>query len=217
MKTFSEFVNEASLGRIYQHIKDDKPFAAMTAFRKSSSKKENLQNNKVLKSLVKSADFGFVEVVGSYPEPQDDGEVVVVKENSIFIFGKRSDDEEVLKKLVKQLGKKYEQDSVLFKYSSGKIVLLYMDGRSDAVLDGVFHPNKIGDYMSRMKNGKTFTIESMKEEPESNAFYMERMIRQKFRDSILTNENAVEEKLSKMTFSEDFFEDVRGTNDDPTD
>lgn len=217
MKTFSEFVNEASLGRIYQHIKDDKPFAAMTAFRKSSSKKENLQNNKVLKSLVKSADFGFVEVVGSYPEPQDDGEVVVVKENSIFIFGKRSDDEEVLKKLVKQLGKKYEQDSVLFKYSSGKIVLLYMDGRSDAVLDGVFHPNKIGDYMSRMKNGKTFTIESMKEELESNAFYMERMIRQKFRDSILTNENAVEEKLSKMTFSEDFFEDVRGENDDPTD
>lgn len=207
MKTFSEFVNEASLGRIYQHIKDDKPFAAMTAFRKSCSKKENLQNNKVLKSLVKSADFGFVEVVGSYPEPQDDGEVVVVKENSIFIFGKRSDDEEVLKKLVKQLGKKYEQDSVLFKYSSGKIVLLYMDGRSDAVLDGVFHPNKIGDYMSRMKNGKTFTIESMKEEPESNAFYMERMIRQKFRDSILTNENAVEEKLSSMTFSEEFFED----------
>ena len=210
MKTFSEFVNEASLGRIYQHIKDDKPFAAMTAFRKSSSKKENLQNNKVLKSLVKSADFGFVEVVGSYPEPQDDGEVVVVKENSIFIFGKRSDDEEVLKKLVKQLGKKYEQDSVLFKYSSGKIVLLYMDGRSDAVLDGVFHPNKIGDYMSRMKNGKTFTIESMKEEPESNAFYMERMIRQKFRDSILTTENAVKEKLSKMTFSEDFFEDCEG-------
>ena len=210
MKTFSEFVNEASLGRIYQHIKDDKPFAAMTAFRKSSSEKENLRNNKVLKTLVRSADFGFVEVVGSYPEPQDDGEVVVVKENSIFIFGKNSDDEEVLKKLVKQLGKKYEQDSVLFKYSSGKIVLLYMDGRSDAVLDGVFHPNKIGDYMSRMKNGKTFTIESMKEEPESNAFYMERMIRQKFRDSILTNENAVEEKLSKMTFSEDFFEDCEG-------
>ena len=61
--------------------------------------------------------------------------------------------------------------------------------------------------MSRMKDGKTFTIESMKEEPESNAFYMERMIRQKFRDSILTNENAVEEKLSKMTFSEEFFSD----------
>ena len=118
MKTFSEFVNEASLGRIYQHINDDKPFAAMTAFRKSSSKKENLQNNKVLKSLVKSADFGFVEVIGSYPEPQDDGEVVVVKENSIFIFGKRSDDEEVLKKLVKQLGKKYEQDSVLDRKST---------------------------------------------------------------------------------------------------
>lgn len=210
MKTFSEFVNEASLGRIYQHIKDDKPFAAMTAFRKSSSEKENLRNNKVLKTLVRSADFGFVEVVGSYPEPQDDGEVVVVKENSIFIFGKRSDDEEVLKKLVKQLGKKYEQDSVLFKYSSGKVVLMYMDGRSDAVLDGKFHPNKIGDYMSRMKDDKTFTIESMKEEPESNAFYMERMIRQKFRDSILTNENAVEEKLSKMTFSEDFFEDCEG-------
>ena len=207
MKTFSEFVNEASLGRIYQHIKDDKPFAAMTAFRKSSSKKENLQNNKVLKSLVKSADFGFVEVIGSYPELQDDGEVVVVKENSIFIFGKRSDDEEIMKKLVKQLGKKYEQDSVLFKYSSGKVVLMYMDGRSDTVLDGKFHPNKIGDYMSRMKNGKTFTIESMKEEPESNAFYMERMIRQKFRNDILMNENAVEEKLSMMTFSEDFFDD----------
>ena len=207
MKTFSEFVNEASLGRIYQHIKDDKPFAAMTAFRKSSSKKENLQNNKVLKSLVKSADFGFVEVIGSYPELQDDGEVVVVKENSIFIFGKRSDDEEIMKKLVKQLGKKYEQDSVLFKYSSGKVVLMYMEGRSDTVLDGKFHPNKIGDYMSRMKNGKTFTIESMKEEPESNAFYMERMIRQKFRNDILMNENAVEEKLSMMTFSEDFFDD----------
>ena len=207
MKTFSEFVNEASLGRIYQHIKDDKPFAAMTAFRKSYSKKENLQNNKVLKSLVKSADFGFVEVIGSYPEPQDDGEVVVVKENSIFIFGKRSDDEEVLKKLVKQLGKKYEQDSVLFKYSSGKVVLMYMDGRSDAVLDGKFHPNKIGDYMSRMKDGKTFTIESVAEEKELHAFYMERMIRQKFRDDILTNENAVEEKLSSMTFSEEFFSD----------
>ena len=179
----------------------------MTAFRKSSSEKENLRNNKVLKTLVRSADFGFVEVVGSYPEPQDDGEVVVVKENSIFIFGKRSDDEEVLKKLVKQLGKKYEQDSVLFKYSSGKVVLMYMDGRSDAVLDGKFHPNKIGDYMSRMKDGKTFTIESVAEEKEFYAFYMERMIRQKFRDNILMNENAVEEKLSSMTFSEEFFED----------
>lgn len=211
MKTFMEFLEEArieetSLGRIYQHIKDDKPFATMTAFRKSCSEKENLRNNKVLKSLVRSANFGFVEVVGSYPEPQDNGEIVVVKENSIFIFGKHSDDEEVLKKLVKQLGKKYEQDSVLFKYSSGKVVLMYMDGRSDTVLDGKFHPNKIGDYMSRMKDGKTFTIESSREEKELHAFYLEKMIRQKFRDDILANENAVEEKLSSMEFSEEFFE-----------
>ena len=59
-------INEASLGRVYQHITRDasKSFAILTAFRGGNSKQQNLQRNKKLQSDVRSLGLGFFKVKG---------------------------------------------------------------------------------------------------------------------------------------------------------
>ena len=125
MKTFGEFVNESSLSRIYQHMKDGIPFATITAYRKVNDKKTNEINNKKLRVAIRQSNFEYVEVEGSYPEPQKDGSVVVVKEKSFFVFAHNKGEGELLKRLVIQLGRKFEQDSVLFKDCDDVVFFIY--------------------------------------------------------------------------------------------
>lgn len=171
MKSFTEFIEEsnlleASLGHMLQHLKGDKPFAIVTASRapvKGETKEEtaerNNKNNEALRTFVSRARFGFFKIKGSYPEIHD-GKKIQVEDDSTCIIGSKETEERLLH-LTKELMKKYNQDSIIFKTSEGSVKLIYKDDSEDE-LGNEFHPNKIGEYMSKIK-GKSFVLGSISE------------------------------------------------------
>ena len=112
MKTFKEFMQESSLSRIKS--KSDKGgIAAISASRGEKSAKENRARAKQLDKDIRGRGLGgATKVTGSYLEKGDDGKERRVKERSHVVssgkMGKRK-----FKKVVKSLGRKYGQDSVL--------------------------------------------------------------------------------------------------------
>ena len=112
MKTFQEFMQESSLSRIKS--KSDKGgMAALSASRGDKSAKENRARAKQLDKDIRGRGLGgATKVTGSYVEKGDDGKERRVKERSHVVssgkMGKRK-----FKKVVKSLGRKYGQDSVL--------------------------------------------------------------------------------------------------------
>lgn len=187
---------EGSLSRLFRHFKDGTALAVVTASRNKATPTENKKNNNELRGFVRNADFGFSKLEGSYPEEQDNGETVQVTEDSTIIFGRTPEDEKALKNLAVSLGKRYNQDSVLFKYNDGRIVLIYCRDKKEQKLSGDFHPQRFGDYMSKYK-GKTFVIESLDEsisyEPPVNG--MGKWARKLWRDQL--NKDSDEDPISK--------------------
>jgi hypothetical protein len=189
-------LTEGSLSRLFRHFKDGNALAVVTASRKKATPAENKKNNNELRGFVRNADFGFSKVEGSYPEEQENGETVQVTEDSTIIFGQKPEDEKALKNLAVSLGKRYNQDSVLFKYNDGRVVLIYCRDKKEQKLAGDFHPQKLGDYMSKYK-GKTFVIESLDEsidyEPPVNG--MSQWARKLWRDKL--NKDSDEDPIEK--------------------
>ena len=112
MKSFKEFLNESSLSRIKS--KSDKGgIATMTASRADKSAKENRARAKQLDRDIKGKGLpGATKVTGSYVEKGDDGKEKRVKERShVVTSGKKS--KRKFSNIIKKLGKKYGEDSVL--------------------------------------------------------------------------------------------------------
>ena len=113
MKTFQEFMQESSLSRIKS--KSDKGgMAALSASRGDKSARENRARAKQLDKDIRGRGLGgATKVTGSYMEKdKKTGEEKKVKERSHVVtsgkMGKRK-----FKKVIKSLGRKYGQDSVL--------------------------------------------------------------------------------------------------------
>jgi hypothetical protein len=117
-----EVITEASYGRIKSKIESQMiPFAMVTAFRGTNSRKENITKQRELEDTVSSAGFPFTKMPSSgYVEEPDDSmqEPVEVKENSILIWDESRPDiprgELTLFELVQSLASKYGQDSFIF-------------------------------------------------------------------------------------------------------
>jgi hypothetical protein len=169
---FKEYaLHESSLSRIFQHTKE-KTIGMMTAFRKGYSREENLNRNKQLKSLIRSAGFGFINVEGHYIEDAGTTQAQKVIENSFLVISDK-DDNGKLKGFLKIFGKRFDQDSVLYKEAESKAVLIGTNsaawpGLNKEVVVGDWRANKIGDFYSKMRGHRTFAFESV--EVESNNF-----------------------------------------------
>ena len=126
MSDFKNYITESSLNRLWSHnLKHD--CAALTAFRKFNNcglddngkkdpkeetpilltKKEKMKRNAALSADIKKLKYNVTKIIGKYPEGGSQ-----VKEVSFFLVDQ--DDKGNLKKHVIDLGKKYNQDSVLF-------------------------------------------------------------------------------------------------------
>jgi len=119
-----DYVRESSLSRLWSHNKAH-DCGALTAFRKynncgfddkgepcgdtpiENTKKDNQKRNLALASDLKKVGYGITKVIGSYPEGGSN-----VKEVSYFVVDLQ--DNGKLKNDLKKLGKKYDQDSVLY-------------------------------------------------------------------------------------------------------
>lgn len=153
--TIKDYMNESSLGRIYQHIqrKNVDSWAIMTSYRGENSPSENKKNFKELKNKIRSMDMGFIEIEGVGQEEDNEGNIIQAKEPSLFIPG-------INKKQAQKLSDTYDQWGYIYSGTevNGKIALISSQGTEYL---GSFHPNKIAQFFSKIK-GKPFTFEEVK-------------------------------------------------------
>ena len=176
-------LNEASLGRIYQHVVSNpkmKNWGVVTASRGELTSAENKQRNKELENDLRKMGYGFVHVDGMWQECRKpdteykdcpDDMKVPTEEKSLFIPN-------ISQQHIQALGKKYQQDSVLFADAKTKAKgeATFIDSKSGEAFNiGKFSPGKVAQGYSKLKGGQVFTFEPKPEEPkkdiEKNVFF----------------------------------------------
>jgi hypothetical protein len=160
-------INEASLGRIYQHVVSNpkmKNWGVVTASRGELTPAENKKRNKELENDLRKLGYGFVHVDGMWQECRKpdteykdcpDDMKVPTEEKSLFIPN-------ISKEHIQALGKKYQQDSVLFadEATKAKGEATFIDSKSGEAFNiGKFAPGKIAQGYSKLKGGQVFTFE----------------------------------------------------------
>jgi len=101
---WNEEILESSLSRIWQHIEEpDRSFGVMSAFRGEFSWNENEERHAELKHVVREMGYGYIEMNGGYS-----GTDGFVLELSLFL-------PEISKSDLKELGRRYEQETVIYK------------------------------------------------------------------------------------------------------
>ena len=147
-------LNEASLGRIYQHIqkKNIQSWSILTSFRDELKPSENNKRFYQLKNRIRQMNLGFIQMEGVGQE-EINGEIVNVKEPSLFI-------PDITLKQAQKLSDEYDQWGIIYSgpENEHKITLYSKQGQESI---GSFHPNKIAKFFSKIK-GKPFTFESIK-------------------------------------------------------
>ena len=169
-------LDEASIGRIYQHIVSSpktKSWAVITASRGELTAAENKQRNKELEAILRKKGYGFNHADGMWRECKDQGieykdcpeEMrIPTPEKVLFIPN-------IPKKLAVALGKKYQQDSVLFadEETKEKGEATFIDSKSGEAFNiGKFSAGKIAQGYSKLKGGQVFTFEPKPEEPKKD-------------------------------------------------
>jgi hypothetical protein len=162
-------LDEASLGRVLQHIqgkKNVKNWGMLTAYRYVNTPNQNKKLNKELEGELRNMGHGFFKVEGHWVECQDgnlsyeDCPKNLLKdavEESLFVPN-------ISAKEIHKLGKKYGQDAVIFggEQTKGNATLIFKDGKVENI--GKFSPDKIQQAYSKLKGGKTFVFQP--EEPK---------------------------------------------------
>ena len=110
-------LNETSLSRAYQHIKNY-DVAFISACRGAKSYKENLKNSKELKSRLMTFGYLVTKVGGGFIENQNQPDENPVEERTYFVVNVRDTYENFEKKIV-SLGVYYNQDSVIVGKKGG--------------------------------------------------------------------------------------------------
>ena len=191
-------INEASLGRIYQHVVSQpkiKNWGVVTASRGELTPAENNQRNKELENDLRKLGYGYVHVDGMWQECRKpdteykdcpDDMKVPTEEKSLFI-------PYISQQHIKALGKKYQQDSVLFadEATKAKGEATFIDSKSGEAFNiGKFSPGKVAQGYSKMKGGKVFTFEPQaepKSEPKKDDMKLKSLLPKGILDKTIQN------------------------------
>lgn len=176
MKHCSSFtLDEASLGRAYQHVVDKKSpsWGIVTAYRSAYSKNKNEARNKQLEKDLRGMGYGFFKMEGHWQECQDSNiaykdcpkdQLKDATETSLFVPNIKEHE-------IASLCKKYDQDSVIYgDTKKDHTKLIFRNGAEEDI--GKFHPSKIAQAYSKFKGGNTFAFvkPDEKEEPKKDIF-----------------------------------------------
>jgi len=160
----SQKLNEASLGRVYQHFVNSgkESFAIVTAWKDGADEKHpgtNKANMKKLGSFLRSERLGFFELKGHWRAKQPDGSYKDTFEPSLFVPGMSF-------KQATKIRDQYKQEAVIYAgpETDGEVALLLDSGGISKI--GKFHPMKIAQSYSEVK-GKPFTFEGFELLPNS--------------------------------------------------
>lgn len=183
-KVVHQVIQESSLSRIRQHV-EQHDCAIITAFRNNPSEHDscvheapsthqsqnlkpidiNKLNNRDLKATLLKLGYGVTAVDGTFVENFDTPEAVEVKEDSLLVVN-LTDDSSFYDQ-IKNLGKKYCQDSVLIVPQGGKDVKLYgtnnsqFPGLDGEVSIGNFVYGKSAEIMTKVNNRPISTKEGL--------------------------------------------------------
>lgn len=168
MKTFREFLNEASLSRFYQHYQNKEPILFISADRSENDKTQNNKNFELLKRHIKLSGFGYNKIKGGYIE---NGKRID-SENSLVIYASHDQEQELLD-LGMSLGKYFKQDSIMFIDNNNNVY--WISTRNDSSIGsigtkkklGKFKTNQINDFFTKIGN-KIFKFDELK---ESDIYY----------------------------------------------
>jgi hypothetical protein len=163
MKTIREHINESSLGRVFQHFNDvNKVIVILTAFRDENTNKENMKNNKIIASKLKSSGFGYFYVDGYFPENEGTELETQVNETSIFAISEIEDADKLIK-LAHNLANSYNQDSIIVKCKSDIYFLDKNNNKDYLSKKGKMKIGEIGKFYTKLRNKKisnTFVFEN---------------------------------------------------------
>lgn len=197
-------INEASLGRFWQHYNNQEPIAFISADRNENTKQENRANYQKLKNAVSMAGFGYNKIKGGYVE---EGGVRVEDENSIVIYGSKDREKELLK-LVMSLGIRFKQSSIMFVDTDGNVN--WYSTRNDCWFGkigtkkplGKFQTNNINDFFTKIGK-KEFKFKSLDESEVYKPSLSERQLAGEFKRLLRslseTDENVIDVWDSKFT------------------
>ena len=160
-KMKNDHLNEGNpLSRIFDTVEDDdRVMVIITASRNNKTAEENDINNAELRRTLRKYGFGYRKAEGHYPEEYEGRKISHIDDSSIIIASSESEDD--LFELSCYLCRKYEQECFVYKDSDGYVSLVDQNGNKISNL-GRFHPNRINDYMTRVKM-KPFVFESISE------------------------------------------------------
>ena len=158
IEAIKEVLFESSLSRMTEYALN-RNMAIITAHRAEYSQSENNERNKNLERDIRERGYGFVKGTGRYKESAGTPDERWVNENVFILGGHKHEDDGKLLSDVKELGKKYNQDSILHKpHDSPQATVHYLkdfgDTRDgDAFLVGQFSADKIPEYHTTILKG----------------------------------------------------------------
>ena len=157
---FTELFEGNVLSRVFMSASDpNKCMAIFTASRSENTEEQNDKGNAEIRAELKRLKVGYRTAKGHWPELIDGEKVNYTDDFTIVIMP--SDEEEFLEKFSINVCRKYNQDGVFFKKSTGEVGIFDKNGNFEKI-GNEFHPNKISDYMTEIK-GKSFVFESISE------------------------------------------------------
>lgn len=175
LKEFDHSINEASLGRLNQHVEKKDAIAILSACRDDwnpndpvDNARQNKRKTNELRNFVVGMKFGFNKAMGGYVEKKDDGSFVEIdNEMSTIVYAEPKREKE-LRKFAEKMGEHYNQDSVLFVGCDGNAEWIFTreDNSNKLPLGaskklGRFIPKRIGEYFTKIgKKHFTFAVES---------------------------------------------------------
>lgn len=165
-------LTEKSLSRIHSKLQNSAT-GAITAYRGEFTHMENRQRNRSLLSKLMERGYSVTSINGSYVENYGSDDAKEVTEHSFFVSSKtQGDDNGELENFLVQLGKEFDQDSILSIPYGGDACLIGTSSRDSAfpnlgakVPVGSFKGGKAGEFMSKVHN-KSFVFEDV-EQPQT--------------------------------------------------
>jgi len=146
----TQALNEASLGRVYRHIKDAKykSLTLITAWRSQFAHNENQRRNKRLMNDIRSTGAGAFKLIGVYKYKDGTAD----EEDSFGVIGLTRDN-------AVKLMKRYDQEAIVYlgPETDGEAMLIFSSGDVNKL--GEFDPMKVADAYSRIRNA-AFRFES---------------------------------------------------------
>jgi len=178
-----DLLNESSLSRIWDKTQDN-TCGAITAFRGEFTRKENITRNRKLLAFILDRGYSVTKVKGAYIENFGTDDANEVGEESYFVCSK--DGEQLIKDLL-QLGKAFDQDSVL----------IIPEGGEDAYLQGTSHrDNAFPSY------GETVTVGDAKFGKVAGEFFS-RIRGRQFAFENIEKPNSISGKMAMNMYVED--------------